>query len=289
MADRSKIEWTDSTWSPVTGCTKVSPGCDHCYAERVTERFHGKGSFENVVLHEDRLAQPLRWRKPRRVFVNSMSDLFHDDVPDEFIVRVFDVMQNAPRHTFQVLTKRHARMRSFVTRYLSGEFVRDPSSGPLASTVDRPPRGIWLGVSVEDQKWADIRVPALLATPAAVRFLSCEPLLGQIDLHDCGGVDAIERDWAGGLGGGTGAPHPLIDWVIVGGESGPRARPMDPAWVRVLRDQCLSAIDVAFFVKQMGSVWAKSNGADPKGGNWNLWPADLRIRELPEYPEASHG
>src|SRR6266498_208535 len=240
MADRSKIEWTDSTWSPVTGCTKVSPGCDHCYAERVTERFHGKGSFENVVLHEDRLAQPLRWRKPRRVFVNSMSDLFHDDVPDEFIVRVFDVMQNASRHTFQVLTKRHARMRSLVT-------------------------------------------------PAAVRFLSCEPLLGQIDLHDCGGVDAIERDWAGGLGGGTGAPHPLIDWVIVGGESGPRARPMDPAWVRVLRDQCLSAIDVAFFFKQTGSVLARELGIPGKGDRWEHLPEEFCIREYPQQTEAEHG
>jgi len=279
---KTRIEWTDESWNPITGCTKISSGCDRCYAERITERFHGKGSFENVVLHEDRLDQPLRWRKPRRVFVNSMSDLFHDDVPDEFIVRVFDVMQNAPRHTFQVLTKRHARMRSFVTRYLSGEFVKDPSSGPLAGTVDRPPPGIWLGVSVEDQKWADIRVPALLATPAAVRFLSCEPLLGQIDLHDCGGVDAIERDWAGGLGGGTGAPHPLIDWVIVGGESGPRARPMDPAWVRVLRDQCLSAIDVAFFFKQTGSVLARKLGIPGKGDRWEHLPQEFQIREYPE-------
>src|SRR6266496_1720788 len=152
----TKIEWTDSTWSPVTGCTQISSGCDNCYAERITERFHGKGSFENVVLHEDRIDQPLRWRKPRRVFVNSMSDLFHDDVPDEFIVRVFDVMQNASRHTFQVLTKRHARMRSFVTRYLLGGCVGAPPAGPLASRVAPPPRGIWLGGSVEDQRCADI-------------------------------------------------------------------------------------------------------------------------------------
>jgi protein gp37 len=162
MADKSAIEWTDATWNPVTGCTKVSPGCDHCYAERVTERWQGKGSFNRVVLHEDRLSKPLKWRKPRRVFVNSMSDLFHDDVPDAYIAEVFSVMARAPQHTFQVLTKRHGRMRSLLNR---GSF-RDN----LATWCRPwPLPNVWLGVSVEDQKWADVRVPALLDTPAAVR------------------------------------------------------------------------------------------------------------------------
>lgn len=267
----SNIEWTDTTWNVVTGCTKVSPGCDRCYAERITERFHGKGSFAEVTLHEDRLGAPLRWRKPRRVFVNSMSDLFHQDVHDEFIARVWAVMALTPQHTYQILTKRHARMRSLLTsqrwpgllfdavRWLVFESDLDGPMPPeridaahrwvtapeYFGEAPTPLRNAWLGVSVEDQQWADIRVPALRHTPAAVRFLSCEPILSDVDLSS----------WSRG-----------IDWVIVGGESGPGARPMHPDWVRSLRDQCADA-GVAFFFKQWGE-WAPSGrvgigSADP--------------------------
>ena len=272
MSDGSKIEWTSATWNPVTGCTKVSPGCDHCYAETFAERWRGVAGhhFENgfdVTLRPERLEQPLRWKRPRRIFVNSMSDLFHEAVPDDYIVRVFDVMQNARRHAFQVLTKRHARMRAFVTRYLSGEFATQPlETSPLAATIERPPPNIWLGVSVEDQKWADIRIPALLATPAAMRFLSCEPLLGPVDLRSIPYrgdvqyyVDSLNRryrtsreyEWGTDCSFGL-ASLGSIGWVIAGGESGPGARPMVPAWVRSLRDQCQQA-RVPFFFKQWGS------------------------------------
>ncbi|WP_116201310.1 DUF5131 family protein [Amycolatopsis circi] len=234
MSDASKIEWTDATWNPATGCTKVSPGCDHCYAETLHERFHGKGSFATVTLHPARLDVPLRWRKPRRVFVNSMSDLFHDDVPDEYIAKVFGVMAAASHHTFQVLTKRHGRMRSL----LSDDGFREQVF--LANNLDQgdvlgegwPLPNVWLGVSTEDQRWADIRIPALLDTPAAVRWISAEPLLGPIDLH---------RGWSARR----------LDWVVVGGESGRAARPMHPEWARSLRDQCVE-VGVPFLFKQWG-------------------------------------
>jgi protein gp37 len=208
-ASTTAIEWTDATWNPVTGCDKVSPGCDHCYAEKIalsdTKNF--PTGFA-VTLHPERLDKPLHWRRPRRVFVNSMSDMFHDQIADEFIEQVWNTMAAAPRHTFQILTKRPGRMRSLAHRL------------PVLSNV-------WLGVSAEDQRWAEIRVPVLLDTPAAVRFISAEPLLGAIDL----------------------TPYlPQLDWVIVGGESGPNYRPMNPDWARDLRDQCTSA-GVAFLFK----------------------------------------
>lgn len=258
MSDNSAIEWTDATWNPVTGCDKVSPGCDNCYAERIVERFHGKGAFATVVRSEEKLYAPLHWRKPRRVFVNSMSDLFHDDVPAPFIARVFDVMRRTPQHTYQILTKRHGRMRALMNDWA-------PVSGrpPWVHTGPWPPPNAWLGVSVENQKWADIRIPALRATPAAVRMLSCEPLLGPLDSLDLTG----------------------IGWVIVGGESGPGARPMHPDWARGIRDACVAA-SVPVFVKQLGASWARSNRADPKGGDWDLWPEDLRVREYPEVARA---
>lgn len=249
MSDNSAIEWTDATWNPVTGCEKVSPGCDHCYAETFAERWRGTPGhyFEqgfDVTLRPGRLDEPLRWRKPRRIFVNSMSDLFHDDVPDEFIARVFAVMALAQRHTFQVLTKRHGRMRSlFNSRNWRGSVAGQVRllrpDQPLAEfdALTMPFIGgeglpnIWLGVSVEDQKRADLRVPALIDTPASVRFLSCEPLLGPVD---------ISR-WVSAL-----------DWVIVGGESGPGARPMRPEWAHDLRDQCTAA-GARFFFKQWGA------------------------------------
>lgn len=239
MSDHSKIEWTDATWNPTTGCTKVSPGCDHCYAEKITERFHGPGSFATVALHPDRLDKPLHWRKPRLVFVNSMSDLFHDSVPDEFIARVFAVMALTPQHTYQILTKRHGRMRSLLRSPDFRAMVAD-QVGVSDAIYSRELVGwslpnVWCGVSVENQQWADIRIPALLDTPAAVRFLSCEPLLGPVDLSGGMAYDPLDG----------------IGWVIVGGESGPGARPMHPNWARSLRDQCQDA-RVPFLFKQRG-------------------------------------
>jgi len=222
-----------------------------------------------LTIHADALDLPLHWRKPRRVFVNSMSDLFHEAVPDEFLCRVFDVMQTAPRHTFQVLTKRHARMRSFVTRYLSGEFAAKPlATNPLAATVDRPPRNIWLGVSAEDQKWADIRIPALLQTPAAVRFVSAEPLLGRIDLSL-----------------GRSGYWQELNWVIAGGESGRGARPCELDWLRSMRDQCADA-GVPYFCKQVGAVLGRQLGAGSHGADWDAWPPDLKVRQFPPATEA---
>ncbi len=274
MSDKTKIEWTDATWNPVTGCTKVSAGCDHCYAESIATRFAGTKAYPNgfdVTLWPERLDQPLRWQRPRRVFVNSMSDLFHDQVPDEFIARVFAVMACSYRHTFQVLTKRPGRMRSLLNspefvRLFDREFCSIPDWNDRWPDLEFAPAGhvwhlengplpnVWLGVSVEDQKWANIRIPQLLATPAAVRFLSCEPLLGPVDLaswfHTSECIASQEPPWC--------TCHLLtgtsVDWVIVGGESGPHARPMHPDWARSLRDQCVAA-GVPFLFKQWGE-WA---------------------------------
>lgn len=274
MADKSAIEWTEATWNPIAGCTAVSPGCDHCYAARdasgrlahlpLYAGLAKAGAFTGEVrLVPERLDQPLRWRRPRRVFVNSMSDLFHDGVPDEFITEVFARMWWAPEHTFQVLTKRHGRMRSLVPRIepLLRELEHDLALVDCPTPLTWPLPNVWLGVSLEDQQWADIRVPALLDTPAAVRWLSCEPLLGPLDLTWCDGINALERDWIGGPGGGSGAPHPFVDWVVVGGESGPGARPMHPDWARSLRDQCVEA-GVPFFFKQWGE-WCDRDQLHP--------------------------
>jgi protein gp37 len=261
MSGQTAIEWTDRTWNPLTGCTKVSPGCDHCYAKTMHERFNGPGSFDTVTLHPERLAQPLRWRKPARVFVNSMSDLFHRDVPFEFIESVFDVMARTPQHTYQILTKRHARM----SRFLQDKYAH---TEPLPNA--------WLGVSVENQQWADIRIPALLDTPAAVRFLSCEPLLGPVSLAQS------FRRWSPPLElfrdqAAVGASS-VLHWVIVGGESGPGARPMHPEWARSLRDQCLGA-GIPFLFKQWGSydelgrhLSKKLAGRVLDGRTWDEYP-----------------
>jgi protein gp37 len=288
MSDNSSIEWTDTTWNPTTGCNRVSPGCDHCYAMTLAKRLKAMGSAKyqtdgdprtsgpgfGVAVHPDSLDAPLHWRKPRRVFVNSMSDLFHDKVPTEFIAQVFAVMALAPQHTFQVLTKRHARMRSVLSNDLFFELVGDEVEKRATDDwrVQWPLPNVWIGVSVETQQWADIRVPALLGTPAAVRFLSCEPLLGPIDLHFCGGVDALWPDWSGGPGGGTGAPHPIVDWVIAGGESGDDARPVDAGWIRWIRDQCDEA-EVPFLFKQWGGRTPKAGGRELDGRTWDEYPA----------------
>lgn len=238
MAKLTAIEWTDATWNPVTGCTKISAGCDHCYAERFSERFRGTSGhpFEmgfDLTLRPERLDRPLRWRTPRMIFVNSMSDLFHKHIPREFIVRVFDTMERADWHTFQVLTKRSSLMRDFLRRR-------------YANT--RGPRHIWFGVSVENESKKS-RIRHLQEAPAGVRFLSIEPLIGRIGTLDLAG----------------------IDWVIVGGESGPGARTVDPNWVREVRDQCLEG-GVAFFFKQWGGQRPKSGGRDLDGREWNQFP-----------------
>lgn len=256
----SKIEWTDATWSPVTGCTEVSEGCDHCYAKTFAERWRGipghpyEQGFD-LKLWPERLDMPLRWRKPRRIFVNSMSDLFHDAVPDEFIAQAFAVMATAESHTFQVLTKRPGRMASLLSRQDFEAKVRHlrQQYPQWRMGMFWPLPNVWLGVSVETQKWADIRIPKLLATPAAVRFLSVEPLLAPVDL----------RLWL------SGNPHP--DWIIVGGESGIGYRPIELDWVRLLRDQA-EAAKVAFFFKQWGGRTPKAGGRLLDGRAWDEYP-----------------
>jgi protein gp37 len=235
MSDNSPIEWTDATWNPVRGCTKVSPGCKNCYAETFAERFRGVPGhpFEqgfDLRLVPASLQLPSTWKKGRLVFVNSMSDLFHEDVPESYIRRVFDVMVASPRHRFQVLTKRSARLASLAPRL------------PW-------PENVWMGVSIENEGYVG-RVDDLRAVPAHVRFLSVEPLLGPIE------------------------PLPLqgIQWAIVGGESGPRSRPVDANWVRSIRDQCLEA-DVPFFFKQWGGTRKKKAGRLLDSREWNEMPS----------------
>jgi protein gp37 len=238
MADGSAIEWTDATWNPVTGCTKITAGCDNCYAARFSERFRGVAGhpFENgfdLTLRAERLQQPLTWRRSRMIFVNSMSDLFHKDIPREFIDRVFDTMEEADWHTFQVLTKRSSLMRDYLLRRYGERTSHDH---------------IWFGVSVEEAK-ARSRIAHLRSAPAAVRFLSIEPLIGPVGRLDLAG----------------------IHWVIVGGESGPGARPMDVEWVRDILEQCEQQ-DVAFFFKQWGGIRPKSGGRTLDGREWNQMP-----------------
>lgn len=268
MSERTSIEWTDATWNPIAGCTMVSPGCTNCYAMNIAHRFSwGDGLTRDdgkwngkLQLRPHRLEEPLRWRRPRKVFVCSGSDLFHEDVPFEFIAAVFGVMAAAPEHTFQVLTKRPSRALEFfewveqqertegnrphdvilpaTAEHLEGEFwssvlQRTGLEQGLPECEPWPLHNVWLGVSVEDQKRADERIPLLLKCPAALRWLSCEPLLGEVDiLRGC----AIES----------------IDWVVVGGESGARARPMNPAWAHWLREQC-EMFGVPFLFKQWGT------------------------------------
>lgn len=251
MGDNTTIEWTEATWNPIRGCSRISPGCQHCYAERVAARFNGPGqAYEGLAvmksngahwtgelrLVEEHLEDPLRWKRPRRIFVNSMSDLFHENMPGEWIDRVVEVMLKAKQHTFQVLTKRAERMYDYISRncWLTND--------PLPN--------VWWGVSVENQKAADERLRWLLRTPAAVRWLSVEPLLGPVDL--CAAGMKIN----GKLDVHTGE-RIFIDWVVVGGESGPSARPMHPAWARQIRDDCRTC-GVPFFFKQWGE-WAPTD------------------------------
>ena len=248
MADKTGIEWTDATWNPTTGCVKVSSGCKHCYAERDWARLvhlpaYAGRSFTDVACHPDRLDQPLRWQKPRMIFVNSMSDLFHESIPDEFIERVLITTVHAQQHIFQILTKRPERMRDVMRRW--------------TDMNGRVQRNLWLGVSVEDQAAAYERTPLLLQTPAAVRWLSMEPLLGLVDV----GLYLSRTNMPGlSMMPGFVDPLPGIDWVVGGGESGPKARPMHPQWARSLRDQCAAA-NVPFLFKQWGE-WLPDNQND---------------------------
>lgn len=288
MSDKTGIEWADATWNPVTGCTKVSEGCRNCYAKSFAERFKGVPGhyFESgfaVTLRPDKLEQPLRWTRPRKIFVNSMSDLFHPDVPFDFIGQVFSVMGYSSHHTFMVLTKRPGRMLEFMKWYQ--EINKDPVS--VSSEPFILPN-VWIGVSVENQQAADERIPLLLQTPAAVRFLSCEPLLGSVDLNHITlqlsdaperGKPAISISALRGWYGGDGAPA-KVDWVIVGGESGDKARPMHPWWVQELRDQCQAA-DVPFFFKQWGE-WREThalacNEPGIKGKPWFHFDPDTSM------------
>jgi protein gp37 len=254
VADRSGIEWTESTWNPTTGCDRTSPGCDNCYALTLAARLKAMGQPKYqrdgddrtsgpgfaLTLHDDALDIPRRWRQPRFIFVNSMSDLFHKDVPMEFIRRVFDVMASTPQHTYQLLTKRSRRLHE------------------IAGKLEWP-ANVWMGVSVESDRYA-FRTRDLVSTPAAVKFLSCEPLIGPLPSLD------LDR----------------VDWVIVGGESGPGARPMDLAWVREIADRCDQA-SVPLFVKQLGTAWSIDAGLGrTHGGDWSAWPHDLRRRVMPE-------
>jgi protein gp37 len=237
MADNSRIEWTEATWNPVTGCSKVSPGCAHCYAETFAERWRGTEGHPyqqgfDLRLWSERLEVPLRWRRPRVVFVNSMSDLFHERIPDEFIHQVFDVMTRADWHVFQILTKREQRMRE------------------LAEHLTWP-ANVWMGVSIENRRFVH-RADALREVPAAVRFISAEPLLGPLE--------GLRLD--------------AIDWLIAGGESGPRHRRVGIDWVRDLRDRCADE-DVAFFFKQWGGRTAKTGGRLLDGRTWDEMPSKV--------------
>jgi protein gp37 len=307
MAD-THIEWTQRVWNATTGCDRVSAGCDHCYALTMAKRLKGMGQAKyqkdgdprtsgpgfGLTVHEDVLTQPLRWRKPSKVFVNSMSDLFHAEVPDEFLAKVFAVMAAAPQHTFQILTKRHARMRSLLNS--SGFAVQVAAECARLWNVDdvAPLRGplpnVWLGVSCEDQRWADLRIPALLDTPAAVRWVSAEPLLNPVGLRPGQWIPPLEGGPRVNLNRPWEEPGPTLDWVVAGGESGTGARRLGPGWIRHLVDECQST-GTPIFVKQMGSVWASTTTVagktvaahgDPKGGDPQWWPADIRVREFPQ-------
>lgn len=257
MPDRSQIEWTDATWNPATGCTKVSAGCDNCYAERLSHRLLSVSykrrlpvvsTAENrrdpfsIRIWPDRLSVPGGWSTPRRVFVNSMSDLFHKDIPELFVRQCFEVMLDVDRHVYQILTKRPARAATFVNETHRDLFGRRGL-----------PEHIWIGTSVESQE-VDYRIRHLLDVRARVHFLSCEPLLGPLDLSSY--MDKRKKG---------------VAWVIVGGESGPNARMLEPGWVRAIRDQCSSA-QVPFFFKQWGGVTPKAGGRELDGALWDEYP-----------------
>ena len=330
MGSSTSIEWTDATWGPTRGCSRVSPGCQRCYAERIAGRFCGPGKpYEGFAsggkwtgklsLVTEHLADPIRWSKPRRVFVNSMSDLFHEELSNLDIAAVFGVMAASPQHTFQVLTKRASRMREWfdwaAKQTTHGATPVDTAEAMQCIAIDfrridKAPRfqwnadatwplpNVWLGVSVESQRFADERVPELLRTPAAVRFVSYEPALGpvdftRIDVGSPGGVapfDALSGHFRSDV---PHAKHASLDWVIIGGESGPGARRFDTEWAIDTAAACKAA-GVACFIKQLGANahhqpggglcrgWVPLRLKDSHGGDWDEWPEDVpRVREWP--------
>ena len=304
----TKIEWAEETWNPITGCTKISAGCRNCYAERMAKRLaniegsgYDKSNPFGVKFHPDRLDQLLHWKKPRKVFVCSMGDLFHEDVMYEWIYQIFAIMQLCPQHTFMVLTKRPKRMALWFAHYSNGgfstmEIVNNRANKIQGFAPPNPPKNgwvwplpnIWLGVTAENQQAADERIPWLLKTPAAKRFVSVEPMLGPVDLDIING--ALSTWWQNSAIDCVDTGH--LDWVICGGETGPGARPMHPDWARSLRDQCQSA-GVPFFFKKWGEyspnvtvfqdgVWQydpvkvgkKRAGRLLDGKLWEEWPED---------------
>ena len=310
MGDTS-IQWTDKTWNPMTGCTKVSAGCANCYAERLFPRVYGKDrKFTDVQFHPDRLEQPLRWRKPRRVFVNSMSDLFHENVPDYSVDLVFAAMAAASWHTFQVLTKRADRMRDYCTsagttgriveilaylqanvKGIGGFKAFDKNDGLTGVSFNN----VWLGVSVEDQKTANERIPLLLATPAAVRWVSAEPLLGEIDFKSLSHIhgelwNVLTGEWR--RSDEYFSPHPYerdsrrLDWIVVGGESGPRkVRGLNLEWARSVIGQCKEA-GVPVFVKQLGRYpYEVAYPAEVTDAEAHRWMRDHWTRVVSESGE----
>lgn len=316
MAD-TKISWTEAVWNPVTGCDRVSPGCDHCYALTMARRLKAmrspkyqrdgdprtSGPGFGVTVHHGVVAQPLSWRRSRHVFVNSMSDLFHAEVPTPWLADIFAVMAATPQHTYQVLTKRHGRMKTLLNDPVFAEAVLDRALGKGMPRDDWtwPLPNLWLGVSAEDQPRADLRIPILLETPAAVRWVSIEPMLGEVDLSawintegalvcGCGAAPPGSPGYGGGCSPSCMWPWPSdLDWVVIGGESGPGARPMDLDAAARLVAQCQQA-GVPVFVKQLGSAWAKDTYAcgrsvaglgDTKGTNMLHWPAALRSANIP--------
>ena len=298
----TKIEWTDETWNPTRGCSRVSEGCRNCYAERqayrfsdYSEPFHGFVEYKNrhpswtgkVELIESKLDEPLHWKKPRRIFVNSMSDLFHEALSDEAIAQVWAVMNNTPQHTYQILTKREKNMHRVVTE-LYGKYAGHFYSWPLPNVL--------LGVSVEDQATADARIPLLLQTPAAVRFVSYEPALGPVDFIPYLPKCTCGKPWArpspeslehgllcemGGYAGKVSYVSAKLAWIIVGGESGPQARPPAPEWFRNTRDQCIAA-GVPFFLKQWGE-WSPipNNPINALIEEFERKPSKLRYADVP--------
>ncbi len=345
----TKIQWTNRTWNPTRGCSRVSPGCEHCYAERQAARFAGAGKLigngvapqlqskpgpyhglvrrgkqgarwtGKVVLVPEKLSEPLRWRKPCRVFVNSMSDLFHESLSNEEIAAVFGIMAACPQHTFQILTKRSKRMREWFA-WIEGRRAKqgdncaaveclmhaqhaDSKVPCIASkSLSWPLPNVWLGVSAENQQRADERIPDLLATPAAVRWVSAEPLLGSITFDAdwmlprckaCGRHSArgqcceYEPDCTGGTVHSSQQQTALLDWIVCGGESGPGARRCNVEWIRSVVRQC-EAANVPVFVKQLGAVFAQSqrgdahDSRDRKGSDPSEWPIDIRVRNYPE-------
>ena len=297
MGENTAIEWTHrpgtapATWNVVTGCDQISRGCDHCYALTMAKRLKAMGAAKyqtdgnlrtsgpgfGIAMHTDELTTPLGWRKPRTVFVNSMSDLFHGEVRERFIGSVWDVMARTPQHTYQILTKRPARARTILNSWAREGWTWRRDDMMWCGPIDGPLSNVWLGASIEDNSVVD-RAHHLRNTPAAVRFISAEPLLGPLPDLDLTGIF-------------TG-----IDWLIIGGESGPGARPMNLDWARELIDRARDA-GTAVFVKQLGAVWARDtyiNGqqvakTDKKGGNPDHWPIGLRVREYPAAPATVGG